>query len=228
MTSAHNSLDAAATERKARLAKLASLKRKQPPVDHDNAISSETARRPSPDQGSTEEVTKYLSLRNYDAESRGPKLGFEAAPVSDDQATVETRAAQIAAETNAQEEHDAKQRAEGKGIDVFELQPRKPNWDLKRDLSKKLEVLNPRTDNAIAKIVRARLEDQKRQEQKRNPSVRAETGGSLAENSTEDVGIKGSDLVEGIHVRERQQEDDSASSSVEDDNDESGVLLPVG
>ena len=42
-------------------------------------------------------------------------------------------------------------------IDLFSLQPKRPNWDLKRDVEKKLERLKPKTDAAIARLVRDRL-----------------------------------------------------------------------
>ena len=47
-------------------------------------------------------------------------------------------------------------------VDLFSLQPKRPNWDLKRDMEKKLERLKPRTDGAIAKLVRERLLGEKR------------------------------------------------------------------
>lgn len=42
-------------------------------------------------------------------------------------------------------------------IDIQNLAPRKPDWDLKRDVSKKLEVLERRTQRAIAELIRDRL-----------------------------------------------------------------------
>src|SRR4051794_24582565 len=148
MSTTHVSLGAAADDRKARLAQLRSLKRKQP---SDNpAEDAEEDRETTPDV-----TTLYLSGRNYDPEVRGPKLGFEAPPVDDTQPTLEKQAASIAAETKNladDEENDG-----NKGIDLFKLQPKKPNWDLKRDLDRKLEILNRRTDNAIARLVRERI-----------------------------------------------------------------------
>lgn len=41
--------------------------------------------------------------------------------------------------------------------DISNLAPRKPDWDLKRDIAKKLEILERRTQKAIAEEVRARL-----------------------------------------------------------------------
>ncbi|XP_053947157.1 coiled-coil domain-containing protein 12 [Anastrepha ludens] len=42
-------------------------------------------------------------------------------------------------------------------IDIANLAPRKPDWDLKRDVSKKLERLERRTQKAIAELIRERL-----------------------------------------------------------------------
>lgn len=36
----------------------------------------------------------------------------------------------------------------------FIFKPKKPNWDLKRELEKKMEGLNAKTNTAIADIVR--------------------------------------------------------------------------
>lgn len=42
-------------------------------------------------------------------------------------------------------------------IDITNLAPRKSDWDLKRDVSKKLERLERRTQKAIAELIRERL-----------------------------------------------------------------------
>ena len=38
--------------------------------------------------------------------------------------------------------------------DLINLAPRKPDWDLKRDVAKKLEKLERRTQRAIAQLIR--------------------------------------------------------------------------
>ncbi len=201
----HASLDAAATERKARLAKLKSLKRKQPPADSEDPDTSDLA--PSiPTEiiptSTADPTTQYLSGRNYDPETRGPKLGFESAP-NDEQETLEDRAAAIALETREKEQRE---REEEKPIDLFTLQPKKPNWDLKRDVARKMEVLNARTENAIARLVRERVEGQKRKE--------VET--SKSGQDGESVGMGGSELVEGVHLREREDEEEERREREED------------
>ncbi|KAK6491733.1 coiled-coil domain-containing protein 12-like [Huso huso] len=42
-------------------------------------------------------------------------------------------------------------------VDLANLAPRKPDWDLKRDVAKKLEKLEKRTQRAIAELIRDRL-----------------------------------------------------------------------
>lgn len=43
-------------------------------------------------------------------------------------------------------------------IDIQNLAPRKPDWDLKRDVAKKLDILERRTQRAIAELIRDRLQ----------------------------------------------------------------------
>ncbi|XP_066847440.1 coiled-coil domain-containing protein 12 [Anser cygnoides] len=45
-------------------------------------------------------------------------------------------------------------------VDLANLAPRKPDWDLKRDVAKKLEKLDKRTQRAIAELIRERLKGQ--------------------------------------------------------------------
>ena len=208
MASNHTTLDAAATERKARLAKLKTLKRKQPATDPEDSDPNLTTTDLAPTN--TDDTTaKYLSGRNYDPETRGPKLGFETLPNADAE-TLEDRAAAIALETKAREEEE---RRDEKPIDLFQLQPRKPNWDLKRDLARKMEVLNVRTDNAIARLVRERLEGQKKKEMDQRNGLGGDSNG-------ESVGIGGVELVEGMHVREREEEEDVRKQRERDEEED--------
>lgn len=45
--------------------------------------------------------------------------------------------------------------------DLLNLAPRKPDWDLKRDVAKKLAKLEKRTQRAIAVLIRERLMETK-------------------------------------------------------------------
>lgn len=206
MASTHASLDAAATERKARLAKLASLKRKQPEPDADPSHDAPTNGDPSDQNPSV--ATTFLSGRNYDPTTRGPKLGFESAP-TEGLTTLEIQASSIA---KATAEAAAEEEAADKPIDLFKLQPKKPNWDLKRDLNEKLKVLNVRTENAIARLVRERIEGARKAEKEKKNGA-----GSLNGEEGEDVGMDGGTLVEGVHVREREEEEEERREREDDE-----------
>ncbi|XP_076562551.1 coiled-coil domain-containing protein 12-like [Arvicanthis niloticus] len=45
-------------------------------------------------------------------------------------------------------------------VDLANLAPRKPDWDLKRDVAKKLEKLEKQTQSAIAEMICERLKGQ--------------------------------------------------------------------
>ena len=149
------SLDAAAAARKERLSQLKSLKRKAPTSASDESTPAPTASEPT--HSTEKDVSHLLSGRNYDIVERAPKMGFSSLP-TENQETLEDAAAKIAEETRQQRAETEK---EDKPIDLFNLQPKKPNWDLKRDVDKKLERLNQRTDMAIAKLIRARIDEEK-------------------------------------------------------------------
>lgn len=196
--SSHETLSAAANDRKSRLAHLKSLKRKQAPTEDEGA---------APDQGASgalaraeadqQDVAKsYLSGRNYDPDARNVKLGFEAAPIADRTQTLEYKAEQLALQTKEQQVAEEK---EDKPLDLFKLQPKKPNWDLKRDLEAKMRPLDVRTENAIARIVRERIEGQKK-------AAKSRQGGER--NEIEEVGMEGRELVEAMHLMEKEAEAD--------------------
>lgn len=202
----HATLSAATQDRKARLAQLKSLKRKQAPdvdqgTDQDGGIqdssSAQRSRSPSPSIAKV-----YLSGRNYDADTRGPKLGFDNTP-TEGQKTLEAQAATLAEETRKQAEEEEKA---DKPLDLFKLQPKKPNWDLKRELDRKLEVLNVRTDNAIARLVRERIE-------KAQKEAKAKNG---AGDDGEGIGMDGASLVEAMHLREREEQEAERRAREED------------
>lgn len=204
-----SSLGAAAEDRKAHLARLRSLKRKQPTtatgsgeeVDENGAIPNKR-RSPTPEKNA---ASVYLSGRNYDAEARGPKLGFDSQP-AEGQDTVEAQAEILAEATRKQAEEEDKA---DKPLDLLKLQPKKPNWDLKRDLDRKLQVLNVRTDNAIARLVRERIQNAQRAAREKN-----DTNGE-----GEVVGLDGVSLVEATHVLEREEAEDEKREAEDEDED---------
>ncbi|KAI1177149.1 cwf18 pre-mRNA splicing factor-domain-containing protein [Nemania sp. FL0916] len=213
MSASHAALSVASDDRKARLAKLKTLKRKQPT---DEIVAPESTRSPSPPTIAKEPAdvdntaTRHLSGRNYDAEARGPKLGFEAPPnLAMQGPTLEEQAAAVETEVRDKALADAK---DDQGIDLFKLQPKKPNWDLKRDLERKLEVLNVRTDNAIARLVRERIANAQAAAKKTAQPIAADAD----DGSTEAAGMDGVALVEGLRVREREEEEERRELEDED------------
>jgi coiled-coil domain-containing protein 12 len=207
MASTHATLDAASSDRKTRLAKLASLKRKQP--SSDTTVDTPAATEDGSATPPPSKTDVYLSGRNYDPATRGPRLGFENVP-SAATTTLEQQAGRISlttAEQAAKDEVEAE-----KGIDLFKLQPKKPNWDLKRDLAEKMKVLDVRTQNAIARLVRERIENSKKE------ALKKENGGKGGD-SGEEVGIDGSTLVQGVHVREREEQEDEKREKEQDEEE---------
>ncbi|KAF4551806.1 Pre-mRNA-splicing factor cwf18-like protein [Elsinoe fawcettii] len=207
-------LSAASSDRKARLAQLKSLKRKEPPSDGpqdatDNDAPTSPRPAKSPRTTPPPPATTHLSGRNYDPLTRGPKLGFETAPTSD-VTTLEARAQALSSEAKAAQEAEKQANLEGQEapLDLFKLQPKKPNWDLKRELDRRMQPLEVRTENAIARLVRDRVEGQKRaaKEQGRTNGAGAKGEGV---DGAEEVGMEGSTLVEATKEREREDEEES-------------------
>ncbi|KAG9254579.1 putative cell cycle control protein cwf18 [Emericellopsis atlantica] len=201
--SSQSNLSAAADDRKARLANLRNLKRKQPT---DEIVAPESTRSPSPPAPEKDLLSLHLSGRNYDPETRGPKLGFETPPtLAEDKSTLEEQAAQLEEEARLRAEEAAR---DDKGIDLFKLQPKKPNWDLKRDLEKKMEILNVRTDNAIARLVRERIAAAQQAKKKTNGLEKDKMDGEAA-------GVDGVTLVEGLRMREKEEEEEERREKAE-------------
>ncbi|KAJ1974700.1 hypothetical protein H4R35_003492 [Dimargaris xerosporica] len=69
--------------------------------------------------------------------------------------TVETMVANITEETLIQDQTRREQ-----PVSVNSLAPQKPNWDLKRDLQKKTERLEAKTQQAIAELIRRRVQQE--------------------------------------------------------------------
>ncbi len=46
--------------------------------------------------------------------------------------------------------------------EALDITPKKPNWDLKRDIEKKLEVLERRTQRGIVQLLRQKLEQEEK------------------------------------------------------------------
>ncbi|KAF3034011.1 hypothetical protein E8E11_003826 [Didymella keratinophila] len=213
--SSHEHLSAASNDRKARLAQLKSLKRKQAPSDdtHDTISTSTSLTTTSTEATSAEEpsvVTTYLSGRNFDPTTRNVKLGFDSTPIADPTSTLEYKAQQLALQTKREQEKEK----EGEALDLFKLQPKKPNWDLKRDLEVKMREggLEVASQNAIARLVRERVEGQRQAREAKAVagSVGPATGTKENGGDGQEVGIEGAELVEAMHQREVEEERERA------------------
>jgi coiled-coil domain-containing protein 12 len=209
--SSHEKLSAAANDRKARLAQLKSLKRKQPSADDNaaddstNSIADSTAlttTTTTTHDDAPSATTTYLSGRNFDPTTRNVKLGFDAPPTGDSTQTLEYKAAQLALATKAAQDAERTDAP----LDLFKLQPKKPNWDLKRDLDAKMKPLHVATENAVARLVRERVAAQR---EKRG----------TAEVEGDGVGMEGVELVEAMHLKEAQDERDRRREDEEDEAD---------
>lgn len=202
--SSFNTLSAASEDRKSRLATLRNLKRKQPD-DQDSTL--DTTEQP-PSKSETETTKFHLSGRNYDPQTKGPKLGFDQAPNEYlEKPTLEEQAAEVEQTVKQQAAEEA---LDDKGLDLFKLQPKKPNWDLKRNLESKLGVLNVSTENAIARLVRERISGAQE-------TAASSTSVDSANVDGDGVGMDGVALVEGLRVREQEEEEDERRERQEEE-----------
>ncbi|KAG2206956.1 mRNA splicing factor [Mucor mucedo] len=105
---------------------------------------------------STEEAEKALKFRSYTPNDDKLKEHVEIATPNDIGDTIESETKNLTKEALAQAAEKQKEE-----VDLFNLAPKKPNWDLKRDVEKKLEKLDRKTQRAIYEIIRQRLEGDK-------------------------------------------------------------------
>jgi len=80
---------------------------------------------------------------------------------------------------------------------LFNIQPKKPNWDLKRDLEKRLEKLKPKTQAAMYTLIRQRL------------------GAVQKGKSTTEASAGGQDVAEAVA---RRTIDEEAGAMSDEDN----------
>ena len=94
-----------------------------------------------------------LKHRNFDPESRQAKKRATKADADGDavmEDTVEKSVAGLAERIVAEDEERRAQE-----LDVFNIAPKRANWDLKRDMEKKVARLERRTQEAIHTLIRA-------------------------------------------------------------------------
>ncbi|KIJ69082.1 hypothetical protein HYDPIDRAFT_123148 [Hydnomerulius pinastri MD-312] len=103
-----------------------------------------------------EDGDSVLLNRNFDPETRTLRKHTQNAAITEDtvEKNVEGMAEMIIAE-------DEQRRAQE--LDVFNIAPKRPNWDLKREMEKKLAKLERKTQESIHTLIRQRLATQKGQ-----------------------------------------------------------------
>ncbi|KAI9488928.1 mRNA splicing factor [Zychaea mexicana] len=99
-----------------------------------------------------ETAEKNLSFRSYTPTDENLKQHTNVATPSDIGETVESETKDYTKKALAAAAEQDKEE-----VDLFNLQPKKPNWDLKRDVQKKLDKLDRKTQRAILEIIRERL-----------------------------------------------------------------------
>ncbi|GAA5896465.1 hypothetical protein JCM5296_000673 [Sporobolomyces johnsonii] len=122
----------------ARKAKLAALKKRK--TLHDSAAPQDR------------DKSAVFKFRNYDPDTGTLRKHAR----TDEEDTVEKQVEGLADQVIAQDEHTRAQ-----DLDLTNIQPKKANWDLKRDLERKLAKLKPKTELAISQLIRKRLQAQK-------------------------------------------------------------------
>ncbi|RSH85188.1 hypothetical protein EHS25_004995 [Saitozyma podzolica] len=117
--------------------------------------------------------------RNFDPETRQLRKR-ENGEAGDD--TVE-KAVEGLAEAIIKEDEEKRKEE----LDLFNIQPKRANWDLKRDMTNRMAKLERRTNEAIATIFRQRLQAMKK-----------------------DTGDAQVDLMAGINAAEHERDDAAA------------------
>lgn len=94
-------------------------------------------------------ASRNLQFRSYTPKDEDLKKHANIATPDDIGETVESQTKNLTKKTL-----EKAAEAEKEEIDLLDLQPKKPNWDLKRDVEKKLERLDKRTQRAVLELIR--------------------------------------------------------------------------
>ncbi|CAL1705282.1 unnamed protein product [Somion occarium] len=121
-----------------------------------------------------------IKHRTFDPETRGLKKHTpEDDVVMED--TVEKKVEGLAEKIIAE---DAERRAQE--LDLFNIAPKRANWDLKRDMEKKLTKLDRQTQQAIHTLIRQRLAAEKGQSDDIVGAMNAQETARQQENAESD------------------------------------------
>ncbi|KIJ35756.1 hypothetical protein M422DRAFT_51369 [Sphaerobolus stellatus SS14] len=156
------SLAEAANARKERL--LALRKRKAGELDGEDSENTETVK---------------LKPRNFDPETRTLRKHDPSVQIEDTvEKTVEGLAEKIIAEEAERRQQE---------LDLLNIAPKRPNWDLKREMERKLAKLDRKTSEAIHTLIRQRIVAQKGEDNDLVGALNAhEKGREAEEDSDED------------------------------------------
>jgi coiled-coil domain-containing protein 12 len=100
--------------------------------------------------------------------------------------------------------------------DLTNIQPKKPNWDLKRDLDKRLAKLEPKTESAIAHLIRKSTQQGSRSVNTDAILLGKRIATERAANQGGDMDQDGTDLANAVEGR------DFSKEAADSDEDEEG------
>ncbi|KAF9265622.1 mRNA splicing factor [Marasmius fiardii PR-910] len=131
-------------------------------------------------EGNVDDAEPILRSRNFDPDTRTLKKRTR----DDDaemQDTVEKNVKGLAEQIITEDET---KRAEE--LDIFNIAPKRPNWDLKRETDKKLAKLERKTQEAIHTLIRQRLAAEKGQSEDLLGAMKAEERAHADDEPTSD------------------------------------------
>ncbi|KAK1384122.1 mRNA splicing factor, Cwf18 [Heracleum sosnowskyi] len=153
------SVEQAAAERRERLRALKAAKQlSETAADEDKSVQAQGDDDPEDADPDTEEKNISMKFRNYlphDKQLQEGKLAPPVLPKFEDP---------VATEPPAQD---------NKEDPFLNIAPKKPNWDLRRDVQKKLDKLEKRTQKAIFQL----MEEQEKQKKLAEEEEEEEAGG---------------------------------------------------
>ncbi|TDL25026.1 mRNA splicing factor [Rickenella mellea] len=121
-----------------------------------------------------------LSRRNFDPETRTLRKRTR----EDDEEIDDTVEKNVAGLTERIIKEDEERRAQE--LDLTNIAPKRPNWDLKREMEKKMAKLDRKTQEAIHTLIRQRLAAQKGQSDDIMGAMRAQEQSGEADGSSDE------------------------------------------
>ncbi|KAF8512279.1 mRNA splicing factor [Gautieria morchelliformis] len=121
---------------------------------------------------------KVLKGRNFDPETRTLR---KRDPVDGLEDTVERNVEGVAEQIIAEDVERRQQE-----LDLLNIAPKRPNWDLKREMQRKLAKLDRKTAEAIHTLIRQRIIAQKGDENDLVGALNAHEKGREVENESDD------------------------------------------